>query len=58
MKVARSLLDDINTKQLQLYGHVQRMEEEKLPKDVMKWRPPGRKNEVDLHLPGRKELED
>ena len=27
MNVARSLLDDIKTKQLQLYGHVQRMEE-------------------------------
>jgi len=27
MNVARSLLDDIKTKQLQWYGHVQRMEE-------------------------------
>jgi hypothetical protein len=32
MKVARSLLDDIKTKQLRWYGHVQRMEEERLPK--------------------------
>ena len=31
MKVTRSLLDDIKTKQLQCYGHVQRMEEERLP---------------------------
>jgi hypothetical protein len=43
MKVTRSLLDDIKTKQLQWYGHVQRMEEGRLPKEVMKWRPPGRR---------------
>ena len=29
--------------QLQCYGHVQRMEEGRLPKEVMKWRPPGRR---------------
>jgi len=43
MNVTRSLLDDIKTKQLKLYGHVQRMEEGRLPKNVMKWSPPGRK---------------
>ena len=43
MNVARSLLDDIKTKQLQRYGHVQRMEEGRLPKEVMKWRPLGRR---------------
>ena len=43
MNVKRSLLDDIKTKQLQCYGHVQRMEEGRLPKEVMKWRPPGRR---------------
>ena len=43
MNVARSLLDDIKTKQLQWYGHVQRMEEGRLPKEVMKLRPPGRR---------------
>ena len=32
MNIARSLLDDIKTKQLQWYGHVQRMEEGRLPK--------------------------
>jgi len=35
--------DDIKTKQLQWYGHVSRMEEGRLPKEVMKWRPPGRR---------------
>jgi len=40
--MTRSLLADIKTKQLQWYGHVQKMEEERLPKEVMKWRPPGR----------------
>jgi hypothetical protein len=43
MNVARSHLDDIKTKQLQSYGHVQRMEEGRLPKEVMKWRPPRRR---------------
>ena len=43
MKVTRSLLDDINTKQLKCYGHIQRMEEGRLPKNVMKWSPPGRR---------------
>jgi hypothetical protein len=40
MNVTRSLLTDIKTKQLQWYGHVQRME---LSKKVMKCRPPGRR---------------
>jgi hypothetical protein len=31
MNVTRSLLDDINTKQLKWYGRVQRMEEGRLP---------------------------
>ena len=43
MNVTSSLLDDIKTKQLQWYGHVQRMEDGGLPKRVMKWRPPGRR---------------
>ena len=42
MNVVRSLLDDIRTKQLQWYGHVQRMEVGRLPKEVMKWSPSGR----------------
>jgi len=43
MNVTRSLLDDIKTKQLKCYGNVQRMEEGRLPKNVMKWSPPGRR---------------
>jgi hypothetical protein len=43
VNVARFLLDDIKTKQLPWYGHVQRMEEGRLPKEVMKWSPPGRR---------------
>ena len=43
MNVARSILEDIKTKQLQWYGHVQRMEEGRLPKEVMKWSQPGRR---------------
>jgi hypothetical protein len=43
INAARPLLDDIKTNQLQWHGHVQRMEEGRLPKEVMKWRPPGRR---------------
>jgi len=43
MNVVKSLLDDIKTKQLQWYGHVQRMEEGRVPKEVMKWSPSGRR---------------
>jgi hypothetical protein len=43
MNVTRSLLKDIKTKQLQWYGHVQRMEEGRLPKEVLEWRPSGRR---------------
>jgi len=43
MNVRRSLLDDIKTKQLQWFGHVQRMDEGRLTKEVMKWRPTGRR---------------
>ena len=32
MNVTRFLLEDIKTKQLKLYGHVQRMDEGRLPK--------------------------
>jgi hypothetical protein len=43
INVARSLLDDIKTKQFQWHGHVQRTEERRLPKEVMKWHPPRRR---------------
>jgi hypothetical protein len=43
LNVTRSLLDDIKTKQLQWYGHVRRMKEGRLTKEVMKWRPLGRR---------------
>ena len=43
INVAWSLLDDTKTKQLKRYGLVQRMEEGRLPKKVMKWSPPGRR---------------
>jgi hypothetical protein len=43
INVTRSFLDDNKAKQLQCYGHVQRMEEGRLPKEVMKWRPPRRR---------------
>ena len=43
VNVTRSVLDGIKTKQLKWFGHVQRMGEGRLLKEVMKWRPPGRR---------------
>ena len=43
MNGTMSLLDDINTKKLKRCGRVQRMEEGRLPKQAMKWNPPGRR---------------
>jgi hypothetical protein len=43
MNVTRSLSEVIKTKQLQWYGHVQRMEEGRLPKEVLEWRPSRRR---------------
>jgi hypothetical protein len=48
----------IETKQLQWYGHVQRMEEGRLPKEVMKWRPPGRRKRGRLERQTQLEEED
>jgi hypothetical protein len=58
VNVTRSLLDDIKTKELQWYGHAQRMDEGRLPKEVIMCLHQEEENEVDLNLPGRKELED
>jgi len=46
MNVTRSLLDDIKTKQQKWYGHVQRMEEGRLPKEFTKWSQPTRKKKT------------
>ena len=54
----RSLLEDIKTKQLKWYGHVQRMEEGRLPKKLCSGAHQEEVNEVDLILPGRKRFED
>jgi hypothetical protein len=43
MNVTRSLLENIKTKQLQWYEHIQRMEVGRLPKEELKWRPSGRR---------------
>jgi len=43
MNVTKSLLKDIKTKPLKCYGNVQRMEDGGLPKEVIIWRPRGRR---------------
>ena len=42
MNIKNSVLDYIKYKQLNWYGHVQRMEEERLPRKILEWCPLGR----------------
>ena len=58
MSEKNSLLDDIKTKQLQLFGHVQRMEEGRLPEKWWNGVHKKEEYEVDLNIPGWKGLED
>jgi len=58
MNVTRSLIEDIKTKQLQWYGHVQRMEEGRLPKKYWNGDHQGEGSEADPNLPGRRGLEE
>lgn len=43
MGVRKTITDDIKTKQLIWYGHVQRMTEDRLPKQILTWAPHGRR---------------
>ena len=42
MNIKNSVLDYIRNEQLNWYGQVQRLDEERLPRRVLKWCPPGR----------------
>ena len=42
MGVQNSILDYVQHKQLQWYGHVKRMSEERIPKKMTEWWPPDR----------------
>jgi hypothetical protein len=43
MNVKTTIVEDIRTNQLRWYGHVVRMERERLPKQVLLWTPQGRR---------------
>ena len=43
MNNKNSVLDYIRYKQLNWYGHVQRMDQERLPRRTLEWCPPGRR---------------
>jgi hypothetical protein len=43
MRVDRNVVEDIRKKQLIWYGHVKRMEEERLPKWLLEWHAKGRR---------------
>ena len=42
MYIKNSVLDYIRYKQLNRYDHMQRMDEERLPRRILEWCPPGR----------------
>ncbi|PSN39635.1 hypothetical protein C0J52_27944, partial [Blattella germanica] len=41
MKVKGSLTEDLKTAQLRWFGHVKRMREDRLPKEIFEWQPMG-----------------
>jgi hypothetical protein len=43
INIKNSVLDYIRYKQLNWYGHVQRMDQERLSRRILKWCPPGRR---------------
>ena len=43
MNTKNSVLDYIKYKQLNLHGHLKRMIEERLPRKILEWCPPGRR---------------
>ena len=49
MNITNSVLDYIRYKQLNRYGHVQRMDEERLPRKMLEWCPPGRRGKGRPH---------
>ena len=49
MAVTKSLLIYSKMKQLEWYGHVQRMDERRLPKKIMKFHPRGQKRRAKLN---------
>ncbi|XP_030761386.1 uncharacterized protein LOC115886399 [Sitophilus oryzae] len=48
MGVKHRITEDIKINQLRWYGHVQRMEESKIPKKILNWTPHDKKKEGDL----------
>ena len=46
MVTKNSVLDYIRYKQLNWYGHVQRMDQERLSRIILEWCPPGRRRKV------------
>ncbi|GJQ72705.1 hypothetical protein Trydic_g1362 [Trypoxylus dichotomus] len=45
LKENRDIVDHIRNKQLILFGRAQRMSEARLPKQVLKWKPRGRRKQ-------------
>ena len=43
MNIKNFVLDYIRYKQLNWYGHVQRIDQERLPRRILVWWPPGRR---------------
>ena len=42
MNVKNSVIDYVTCKQLNWYGHIRRMPEERIPRRVWEWCPPGK----------------
>lgn len=57
MGVLRNVVDEIKTKQLRWYGHVQRISEDRLPKQVLAWTPQGKRKRRRLRRSWRERID-
>ncbi|XP_056648205.1 uncharacterized protein LOC130452786 [Diorhabda sublineata] len=57
MKVQHTITEDIRVNQLRWYGHVQRMPEDRIPKQILNWAPQGRRKRGRPRLSWREGIE-
>ncbi|XP_057670224.1 uncharacterized protein LOC130902259 [Diorhabda carinulata] len=57
MKVQHTITEDIRMNQLRWYGHVQRMPEDRIPKQILNWAPQGRRKRGRPRLSWREGIE-
>lgn len=57
MVIKHTITDDILTKQLIWFGHTQRMDEQRIPRQILKWEPEGKKERGRTRTDWREEID-